>query len=223
MPMPPTKPAAREGMLQKLFSSPPPMMNGESADVYAALLAEVKEQVQPKDILDQIMVRDVTDHVWEQMRYRRSMGVVINAHFRQALLQILIEGVGSSTKTVRDLADFYFDVDRRDLGISESNVVSGFASRKSSNDVVELLNKHNFDESSIEQLAVQIAADTLKKIDDMAFRHEFRREQICREIERRRKEGRSCLESSSNYLPGKEARAMLKQHKRNPGSGSRKS
>jgi hypothetical protein len=210
-------------MLQKFFSSPPPMMNGESADVYAALLAEVKEQVQPKDILDQIRVRDFTDHVWEQMRYRRSMGVVINAHCRQALLQILIEGVGLSTKTARDLADFYFDVDRRDFGISESNVVTGFASRKSSNDVVELLNKHNFDESCIEQLAVQIAADTLKKIDDMAFRHEVRREQICREIERRRKEGRSCLESSStNHLAGKEARAMLKQHKKNAGGGSRK-
>ena len=47
--------------------------------VYAELYARVEELAEPRDIWDQMMVADVVNHFWEQQRYRRSTGAIINS------------------------------------------------------------------------------------------------------------------------------------------------
>src|SRR6478609_1503816 len=50
---------------------PPPLLDGESQDVYDALLARVTGTVNPKDIIEEIWVHDIVDLVWEILRLRR--------------------------------------------------------------------------------------------------------------------------------------------------------
>ena len=79
--------------LRGLFSTPS-LMKGEDPHVYAELYRRVEEVVQPQDVWDQMMVYDITNHFWEQHRYRRCTGSVINCKRRAALEKILREGIG---------------------------------------------------------------------------------------------------------------------------------
>jgi hypothetical protein len=64
--------------LDRLFPTPS-LMNGEDAEVYAELCARVEEVVQPKDVWDHMTVSDMVNHFWEQQRYRRCTGAIINS------------------------------------------------------------------------------------------------------------------------------------------------
>jgi hypothetical protein len=215
-----TKAAARDGLLDKFFTEPPSMMNGEDADLYAALLAEVGALSQPSDIWDQMMVRDVTDHLWQQMRYRRNMGALINIYWRQALEQILIETIGLKGHTARKLADGHFDFDRTKLSLGDSGIGSEALYKiKGPFDVAELLAMHDLDESCIDQLALQISAEILRKLDDLAFRHELRREHILVEIERRRKE-RSAVKREQQQIAHRGGSGVAKQATNEQGPSS---
>ena len=74
--------------LRGLFSTPS-LMKGEDPHVYAKLYRQVEEVVQPQDVWDQMDVADITNHFWEQQRYRRCTGTVINSKRRAALERIL--------------------------------------------------------------------------------------------------------------------------------------
>jgi hypothetical protein len=50
---------------------PPPILPGEDASAYEALLGRVSADVKPTDILEKIWVRDVVDRTWEILRLRR--------------------------------------------------------------------------------------------------------------------------------------------------------
>jgi hypothetical protein len=50
---------------------PPPLLDGESQEVYDTLLARVTGTVNPKDIIEEIWVHDIVDLVWEILRLRR--------------------------------------------------------------------------------------------------------------------------------------------------------
>jgi hypothetical protein len=56
--------------LRRLFCTPS-LMKGEDPDLYAELYNRVEEVVQPQDVWDQMIVADITNHFWEQQRYRR--------------------------------------------------------------------------------------------------------------------------------------------------------
>jgi hypothetical protein len=90
--------------LDRLFTTPS-LMNGEEADVYAELSARVEERVKPKDVWDQMMVSDVVNHFWEQQRYRRCTGAIIDSGRRSALLKILHDRVGPNSGDALNVAD----------------------------------------------------------------------------------------------------------------------
>ncbi len=70
--------------LKRLFSAPS-LMKGEDPADYDALYRQVEEVVQPRDVWDQMMATDVTNHFWQQQRLRRCVGTVTNASRRAAL------------------------------------------------------------------------------------------------------------------------------------------
>ena len=49
---------------------PPPLLDGESQEVYDTLLARVTGAVSPKDIIEEIWVHDIVNLVWEILRLR---------------------------------------------------------------------------------------------------------------------------------------------------------
>jgi hypothetical protein len=181
-----TKMANSSRGLEALFSTPS-LMNGEDGEVYAQLYARVEELAQPKDVWDQMMVSDVVNHFWEQQRYRRCTGVIINSKRREALRKILRNGIGLNSEDAQTVADIYFGVRRYEEeefgGIRYSDPAQIPKTRPG---VVNFLKKHGFDESDIDRLAMEIAVDTLADLEDLALKHEIRREAIFRELERRR-------------------------------------
>ena len=63
--------------LQTLLG-PPLLLEGEDAAAYAALNQGIRDAVVPKDIIEDIWVRDVVDLVWEAMRLRRFKAKFMN-------------------------------------------------------------------------------------------------------------------------------------------------
>ena len=59
--------------LRRLFSTPS-LMKDEDPTLYFELYRLVEEVVQPKNVCEQMMVADITNHFWEQQRYRRCTG-----------------------------------------------------------------------------------------------------------------------------------------------------
>jgi len=171
--------------LRRLFSAPS-LMQGEDSDVYAELYARVEEVVQPQDVMDQMMVTDVTNHFWEQQRYRRCTGTVINTKRRAALERILHGAIGLDEVDTETAADTYFEVARL-----EEREVTDYSTQvrvpKTRAGVVALMEEHGFVETDIDRAAVETSADALTDLENLAFKHEIRREAIVRELERRRK------------------------------------
>jgi hypothetical protein len=171
--------------LRGLFSTPS-LMNGEDPHVYAELYRRVEEVAQPQDVWDQMMVCDITNHFWEQQRYRRCTGTVINCKRRAALEKILHGAIGLNDVDTETAADTYFEVAR----LEEREVID-YSTQvrvpKTRAGVVALMEAHGFVESDIDRVAMETSADTLADLENLAFKHEIRREAIVRELERRRK------------------------------------
>jgi len=193
--------------LRRLFSTPS-LMKGEDPDVYAELYGRVQEVVQPKDVSDQMMVADICNHFWEQQRYRRCTGTVINSKRRAALQRILHGAIGLNDVDTETVLDIYFELARL-----EEREVTDYATQvripKTRAGVIDLMEKHGFVETDIDRLAMETSADTLADIENLAFKHEIRREAIFRELERRRKKRNKEMHKADPELNG-QVRALAK-------------
>ena len=87
-------------------------MKGENQHLYGELYRRVEEVVRPKDVFDQMMVADIANHFWEQQRYRRCTGTVINSKRRAALVRMLHGAIGLNEVDAETVADTYFGVAR---------------------------------------------------------------------------------------------------------------
>src|SRR4029077_15823995 len=159
-------------------------MKGEDGKVYAELYARVEEVVQPKDVWDQMMVSDITNHFWEQQRYRRCTGAIVNSKRRAALLTILRDGIGLNPRDARHIANIYFDVARYGENVF-AVLHPDPANPETRPAVVGFLKEHGFDEADIDRVAMEASADALASLERLALKHEIRREEIFREVERR--------------------------------------
>lgn len=178
------KSASFSGDLERLFFTPS-LMRGEDPKVYAELYARVDEVVEPNDVWDQMMVADITNHFWEQQRYRRCTGTIINSKRRQALIDILQHLIGFKRGDAEEAADVYFGlrgVTRSNFG-SELEMGQGPDTRVA---VLDLLKKYGLSESDIDRVAMEKSVGALADLENLAFRHEVRREAIFKEVERRR-------------------------------------
>ena len=171
--------------LRQLFSTPS-LMKGEDPDVHAELYRRVQEAVQPKDVWDQMMVADTTNHFWEQQRYRRCTGTVINSKRRVALEKIFREGIGLNDADAKTAADIYFGVARlEEREVTDYSTQVRMPTTRAG--IVHFMEQQGFLESDIDRIATETSVDTLADLENLAFRHEIRREAIVRELERRRK------------------------------------
>jgi hypothetical protein len=161
------------------FFSRPSLMSGEDAETYAELYAEVDAQVKPRNVFDRMRVSDIVNRLWEQQRFRRATGAVINGNRREALVTILSVGIGLRPRDARAAADVYFGLTRLDSGIhltqSELGTVKLPGNRAA---LVGLLGRHGFSEADIDHIATQMSVDTLAGLEDLALKHETRREAI---------------------------------------------
>ena len=132
------------------------------------------------------MVTDITNHFWEQQRYRRCTGTVINCKRRAALETILREAIRLNDVDTETAADTYFEVARL-----EEREVTDYSTQvripKTRAGIVDLMEQHGFVETDIDRVAMKASVDTLADLEILALKHESRREAIVRELDRRRK------------------------------------
>jgi hypothetical protein len=82
---------------------PPPLIEGEDAAAYNQLYARVSAAVKPKDVLEEIWVRDVVDLTWETLRMRRFKAKLL-ASATSAGLETILHRVGNNWRQDRDLS-----------------------------------------------------------------------------------------------------------------------
>ena len=171
--------------LGRLFSTPS-LMKGENQHLYDELYRRVEEVVRPKDVFDQMMVADIANHSWEQQRYRRCTGTVINSKRRATLVRMLHGAIGLNEVDAETAADNYFEVARL-----EEREVTDYSTQvripKTRAGVVDLMEKNGFVETDIDRLAMETSVDALADLENLALKHEIQRRATFRELERRRK------------------------------------
>jgi hypothetical protein len=146
---------------------PPPLLDGESQEVYDALLARVTGTVSPKDIIEEIWVHDIVDLVWEILRLRR---------LKVALL---------SSSVGRGLQKLYYD---RDEKYGMDSLIARWSAREpvAVKKVEQFLKDHGLTMDAVMAHSFVACLDEIERIDIAISRAEARRNAAQREIERRR-------------------------------------
>jgi hypothetical protein len=73
---------------------PPPLVGGEDAAAYEALLARVAGAVAPADVLEEMWVRDMVDLAWEAQRLRRLQAALLTGAAHDGLAVVLTPLLG---------------------------------------------------------------------------------------------------------------------------------
>ena len=149
------------------FLGPAPLLEGEDKADYIGLLEGVRRQVKPKDVIEQIYIRDVVDLTWELMRSRRIKVATLHKGQVRAVQQL-----ASSNNWPGLDADAKWSI--------------GAAIKTSFADGMRELAKHGVTLPDINAHAFAAERETLLRLDQNMMQIEARRNFALREIERRR-------------------------------------
>jgi hypothetical protein len=144
----------------------PPLLPGEDGKAYDALLAQVRVAVQPADVIEELWVRDVVDHVWATVRLRRWKADHLKSAAYHGVLELL-QHLG---------LDNPWDMARRWF--------AGDADAKKQ--VAARLAKAGLSEDAIAAEGFAAKIDTIERIDRFAMNAEARRNAALRELDRHR-------------------------------------
>ena len=184
----PTAVAAQTSpMLSRLaIFGAPPLLAGEDAAAYDDLLARVSASLKPRDIFEEIWMREIVDLTWEAQRWRRYQTSLIKAAIPEVLEKVLkplastpVPGVGS----------FVAQMQAR---VQAQNAVPKLAAEWVAGDaaalkrVEELLTAAGL---TIDDMVTRAVAQELEKIERfnrLLASAEWRRNTVLREVDRRR-------------------------------------
>ena len=91
----PAQPAGATNSIALIFARPAALAAGEDAMVYDDLAARIAGAVAPKNIIEQLWVRDVVDLVWEVVRLRRYKASLLTTRAYHGVSAVL-KGLGDS-------------------------------------------------------------------------------------------------------------------------------
>jgi hypothetical protein len=75
-------------LIDDLFG-PPPLIKGEDLARYRRLQSAIEHEINPKTFSDQVYVREMTDKLWEQQRYKQNAASSVESAHVQALASLL--------------------------------------------------------------------------------------------------------------------------------------
>src|ERR1700734_702116 len=149
-----------------------PLLNTESAEDFETLRNELRMEIKPKGLVEQIYVDEFASLLWEILRYRRYKVVMINDARLAALLAILWQLLSDD--------DYEFphpkETDVEDLARS------WFYDKKAQTKVAELLRKFQMDETAIEVEAFRLCAGDLDRLERILAALEIRRDRALRSV-----------------------------------------
>jgi hypothetical protein len=146
---------------------PPPLFDGEDTKFYDGLLTQVSTTVMPKDIFEDIWVRDVVDLTIEVLRLRRLKVSLLTANAYKGLSETLAPLVGR---------------------LQAEALAEGWVARKS--EIVEEVNKTlisaGLNTDSILAQTFSLKLNDMERMEHMIALGEARRNATLHEIERHR-------------------------------------
>jgi hypothetical protein len=90
------------------------LLEGEDRKAYDKLYVELFNEHMPQTFLQRLRVRELTDSIWEAMRFKRLGTRLVGAGYREALQLLVAPCVGYLTHQAHDLAqDYYSDSPKR--------------------------------------------------------------------------------------------------------------
>jgi len=147
--------------LQSVFG-PPPLLDSEDEIAFYDLADRIRAAIAPRDIIEQMLARDVADLHWESLRLRRAKASMVRTN-RQRGVESLLRRFDPSV--ARQLSDN----PGQDPGVLEALLKR---------------NNLNMDDAHAETLIQRL--DEVERLDRLIVRLEARRNNILRELDRRR-------------------------------------
>ena len=155
--------------LQHIFG-PPPLYEGEDKEMYCRLYAQIRSAVTPKDVIEEIWVRDLIDLTWECFRLRR-----LKSRFMETMsvlgLSEVIDSLVSESRFDRIITDW-------ENGLPRAR-----------EEVSAVLKKASIDREAIDAHTLLSRLDDFERFDQLTIRAERRRNDVLREIDRYRGSG----------------------------------
>jgi hypothetical protein len=155
--------------MDDLFGEPP-LLEGEDKQRYLRLYAAVEADIQPKSFFDQMQVREQTDKIWEELRYKRSSAALIDSVHVEALASLLgpIYEHKMTLSTASKAAVSFYGGDP-----------------KAKKDGAAVMNQYGITEAMIQAKAMQMIGGTLQLLDRMISNRENARRSLRRGQEKR--------------------------------------
>jgi len=96
-------PHVSEGRALALIARPA-LLSSESADEFEALVAALRQEIEPRGIVEHMYVSETASIVSEILRFRRCKAAIINAAYCAALKNLLSRELNVDYQTAEELA-----------------------------------------------------------------------------------------------------------------------
>ena len=170
-----------------------PLLITESADEFDALRDAFEREIKPRGIVEQMYVPDISSIVWEILRLRRCKVVIINAAFRSALQELLVQ-------VLRQPGQSRYDVEHD----AQALALAWFTDQEAKKQVSEILSQFKLDEFAIEAQAIRSSSADLELLDRLLTSLESRRDKALGCVaEYRASLAHQLRESADRFVDGK--------------------
>lgn len=160
---------------------PPLLLDHEDEDAYDALYAQLRIAVDPSDMLEEMLVRDIADLCWQILRFRKILANLMNA---SASLSMALDDQEDDEEEDDDEED---NDDEDDDDEDDEDVLAA-------------------DRGARQTLPAEI--DLINQIDQMVARAEARRNSIVREIDRHRSARGNAVRHPATQIEGSDCHAV---------------
>lgn len=163
---------------------PPPLLPNESRADYEGLKARLKAKIAPRDVLEEIWLRDILDLQWEVLRMRRLKALLLNNNSPAGLDSLLYRRVTHQTR--QTLVEAW-----------------GRGDKAAIQEIVEILHQRGLSMDDVDSHTLLKTLEPLERIDRMVTQAEGRRNNALREIERSRESAARRLQTALSEEDGR--------------------
>jgi hypothetical protein len=151
-----------EGKQDLTHLAPKRCLVSESEQDFAALTSQLKQEIEPRGVIEQMFVAYIAALAWEILRLRRCKVAIINIAFLDAVLDVVDRLLGDTETGTTERE--WLDAVSRDW----------FSKPTARKEVLELLDKFHLDESAIEAAAIRKNLSEIETLDRMLTLGELR-------------------------------------------------
>lgn len=157
-----------------------PLLEGEDADAFNALLTRLCDSVKPTDVIEEMWVQDCAYLYWDTLRLRRQKSELMNANMHQGL-KIVLETLSPA---------------EADELTSSWSVRDDEALQK----IEEVLKTGHLSMDAVKAQTLVVIINDIERIDRMITASEMRRNVALRELERHRSVLARAMREATNVV-----------------------